>query len=101
MHFLRRIKAAREALSAHNQAAELSRKNNQSYFQCAFRRLTVTHSIFFKNRTNVYLQVYIYFSVFWEEICSFFAKEIGKFFGIFFLMYVRQILLSKKMTNFL
>jgi hypothetical protein len=36
-----------EALSAHNQAAELSRKNNQSYFQCAFRRLTVTHSFFF------------------------------------------------------
>jgi hypothetical protein len=83
MHFLRRIKAAQEngeALSAQNQAAELSSKNNQSYFQCAFRRLTVTHSIF----TNVYLQVFIYFSVFWEDFCSFFAKQIGKFIGIFF-----------------
>lgn len=44
---------------------------------------------------------YIYFSVFWEKICNFFAKQIGKFIGIFFLVYVRQILLLKKITNFL
>jgi hypothetical protein len=53
MHFLRRIKAAQEngeALSAHNQAAELSRKNQSVLFPMRLPTLD-SHTFYFsKNK---------------------------------------------------